>query len=271
MLEEIGKVTAKEVAATGIHWTFAPVLDIARDLRWGRIDETFGEDPLLVGVLGSALLRGYQGKNLADPYSILACAKHYAGYSGTQGGRDASEAELTRRSLRSFYLKPFQAAAQAGCATFMAGYQAIDGVPCSANHWLLQEVLKDEWGFEGFLVTDWNNMGRMHLEQKVCATMEEAAQRTLEAGNDMIMSTPEFFDAALNLVKSGKIAETRLDDACRRILRLKFQLGLFDHKRYVNLTEQQPVIGCEEHRQLALEKARINPLCSSKIRRSCCR
>jgi beta-glucosidase len=255
LVEEIGRITAKEASATGVHWTFSPVLGTARDLRWGRIDETFGEDPYLIGVLGSALVRGYQGDNLADPHTILACAKHYAGYSGTQGGRDASEADLSKRNMRSLFLRPFRDAVQAGCATVMAGYQSIDGFPCTGNRWLLRDVLKEEWGFEGFVVTDWNNVGRMHTEQKVCATMEEAAQRAAEAGNDMIMTTPEFFEATVSLVQSGKLDVAHVDEAVRRILRLKFKLGLFDQNRYADLEGGADVIGCAEHRQVALEAA----------------
>ena len=255
LIEEIGRITAKEASYTGMHWTFSPVLGTARDLRWGRIDETFGEDPYLIGVLGSALVRGYQGDDLADPHTILACAKHYAGYSETQGGRDASEADLPRRKMLSLFLRPFRDAAEAGCATFMTAYQSIGGVSCTANRWLLWDVLKEEWGFEGFVVTDWNNVGRMHAEQKVCATLEEAAQGAAEAGNDMIMTTPGFFEVAVSLVQSGKLDVAHIDEACRRVLRLKFKLGLFDENRYVDLEQGQDVIGCMEHRQVALESA----------------
>ena len=255
LVQEVGRVTAIETALTGIHWTFSPVLGTARDLRWGRIDETYGEDPYLVGVLGQALIRGYQGDDLKDPYAILACAKHYAGYPGSQGGRDSYEAELTERSLRSLYLKPFHEAVKAGCATFMTGYQAIDGVPCTINPWLLRDVLKDEWGFEGFLVTDWNNIGRLHIEQMVCETIAEASQLAVESGNDMMMSTPEFYEEALQLAQDGKIDIRQVDEACRRILRLKFELGLFDDKRYLDLKKGPGLIGCQAHRQAALESA----------------
>jgi beta-glucosidase len=255
LVEEIGGITAKEASYTGAHWTFSPVLGTVRDLRWGRVDETFGEDPYLIGVLGSALVRGYQGDNLADPHTILACAKHYAGYSETQGGRDASEADLSNRKMRSIFLRPFQDAAEAGCATFMTAYQSIDGTPCSANRWLLGDVLKEEWGFEGFVVTDWNNVGRMQAEQHVCATIEQAAQQAVEAGNDMIMTTPEFFEAAVKLARSGKLDVGHIDEACRRILSMKFRLGLFDENRYADLTGGTEVIGCQEHRQVALESA----------------
>src|SRR5665647_3920271 len=165
LLERVARATAVEVASTVIHWTFSPVLCIARDLRWGRVSETFGEDPFLIGELASAMVRGYQGDGLSDPTAILATAKHFAGYSETQGGRDASEADISRRKLRSWFLPPFERAAREGCRTFMLGYQAMDGVPITANTWLLNDVLRDEWGFTGTLVTDWDNVGRMVWEQ----------------------------------------------------------------------------------------------------------
>ncbi len=255
LIEEVGQITAREAAATGMHWTFSPVLGTARDLRWGRIDETFGEDPYLIGVLGSALIKGYQGQSLSDSDTILACPKHYAGYPGSQGGRDSYEAELTCRSLLSLYLKPFQEAVKAGCATIMTGYQTIDGLPCTANHWLLTEVLKETWGFDGFVVTDWNNIGRMHTEQMVCATIKEASQLAVDAGNDMMMSTPEFYDAALQLIDEGKLDTAAIDEACRRILRLKFELGLFDDNRYPDLDKGPVIINCAEHRAASLEAA----------------
>ena len=161
LVERVARVTAVEAAATGVHWTFSPVLCVARDLRWGRVDETFGEDPYLVGELGAAMVRGYQGDGLADPTAVLATAKHFAGYSETQGGRDASEADISRRKLRSWFLPPFERAAAEGCGTFMLGYQSMDGVPITVNGWLLDEVLRGEWGYPGALVTDWDNVGRM--------------------------------------------------------------------------------------------------------------
>ena len=141
LLEQVARATAREMATTGAHWTFSPVLCLTRDLRWGRTGETFGEDPFLIGELGAAMIRGYQGKGLSDPDGVLASAKHFAGYSETQGGRDASEADISRRKLRSFFLPPFERAVQAGCMTFMTGYQSMDGLPSTANHWLLRQVL----------------------------------------------------------------------------------------------------------------------------------
>ncbi|MBN2305007.1 MAG: glycoside hydrolase family 3 C-terminal domain-containing protein [Anaerolineae bacterium] len=255
LLVEVGRVTAKEVAVTGAHWTFSPVLGTMRDLRWGRVDETFGEDPYLIGLLGAALVRGYQGDDLSDPHTILACAKHYAGYSETRGGRDSAEADHSQRRMRSLFLKPFHDVAKAGCTTFMAGYHAIDGVPCSANEWLLRDILKDEWGFDGFVVSDWDNIGHMVKDQWVCATLEEAVQRAVAAGNDMAMTTPDFCELAVKLVQDGKLDEALIDDSCRRILRLKFVLGLFDANRYTKLDSAETIIGCADHRAVALEAA----------------
>jgi beta-glucosidase len=255
LVEEVGRITAREAAATGVHWTFSPVLGTTRDLRWGRVGETFGEDPYLVGVLGSALVRGYQGDDLADPETIAACGKHYAGYSGTQGGRDSSEADLSERALRSIYLSPFHAAVEAGCATLMAGYQAIDGTPCSANHWLLTEVLREEWGFEGFVVSDWKNVEHMNDEQRVSPDLADAARRVVMAGNDVAMNTPGFTDLVIDLVEQGQLDEEFVDQAVRNVLRLKFQLGLFDGNRYADLEKGPQVIGTAAHRAVARESA----------------
>ncbi len=175
LLERVARVTAVEVAATGIHWTFSPVLCIARDLRWGRVGETFGEDPFLIGELASAMVRGYQGEGLDDPTAILATAKHFAGYSEAQGGRDAAEADISRRKLRSWFLPPFERVAREGCRTFMLGYQTTDGVPITINDWLLTDVLRGEWGYTGTLITDWDNVGRMVWEQQVMPDHAHAA------------------------------------------------------------------------------------------------
>jgi beta-glucosidase len=256
LVERVARVTAVEVAATGIHWTFSPVLCIARDLRWGRLGETFGEDPFLIGELASAMVRGYQGDGLTDPTAILATAKHFAGYSETQGGRDASEADLSPRKLRAWFLPPFERVAREGCRTFMLGYQSIDGVPITANRWLLNDVLKGEWGFTGTLVTDWDNVGRMVWEQKVCADHVEAAAVAVRAGNDLVMTTPGFFEGAQAAVARGLLAEEEIDAAVRRILRLKFELGLFENPRAPDAERQAAVIGHPDHAALNLEVAR---------------
>jgi beta-glucosidase len=256
LIERVARVTAVEVSATGIHWTFSPLLCIARDLRWGRVDETFGEDPYLIGELGAAMVRGYQGGGLTDPTAILATAKHFAGYSETQGGRDASEADISPRKLRSWFLPPFERVARAGVRTFMLGYQSMDGVPITANKWLLNDVLKDEWGFTGTLVTDWDNVGRMVWEQRICADITQAAALAVKAGNDLVMTTPGFFEGAQAAVAEGLLTEDEIDAAVRRILRLKFELGLFENPRGPDPQRQAAVIGSAEHAALNLEVAR---------------
>ncbi|MFC7531185.1 glycoside hydrolase family 3 N-terminal domain-containing protein [Actinoplanes sp. GCM10030250] len=256
LVEQVARVTAVEASATGIHWTFSPVLCIARDLRWGRVDETFGEDPFLISELGAAMIRGYQGGGLDDPTAVLATAKHFAGYSETQGGRDASEADISRRKLRSWFLPPFERAVQEGCRVFMLGYQSMDGVPITANKWLLNDVLKDEWGFTGTLVTDWDNVGRMVWEQKVCADYAEAAAVAVKSGNDLVMVTPGFFEGAQEAVRQGLLREEEINSGVRRILRLKFELGLFENPRTPDVERQRAVIGRAEHTALNLEVAR---------------
>ena len=256
LVEQVARVTAREVATTGVHWTFSPVLCIARDLRWGRVDETFGEDPFLIGELASAMVRGYQGTGLDDPTAILATAKHFAGYSETQGGRDASEADISRRKLRSWFLPPFERVAREGCATFMLGYQTMDGVPITVNDWLLNDVLRGEWGYTGTLITDWDNVGRMVWEQKVQPDYAHAAAAAVRAGNDMVMTTPGFFAGALEAIETGLLAEADLDAAVSRILTLKFRLGLFEDPRRPDAGAQATVVGAPAHADLNLDVAR---------------
>jgi beta-glucosidase len=256
LVRRVARAAAVEIAATGIHLTFSPVLCVTRDLRWGRVNETFGEDPFLIGELGAAMIEGYQSERLGDPTAVVACAKHFAGYSETQGGRDASEADLSPRKLRSWFLPPFERAVQAGARTVMLGYQAIDGVPITANRWLINDVLKQEWGFQGTLVTDWDNVGRMVWEQRVCADDIEAAVVAIRSGNDLVMNTPAFFEAAQEAVARALVKEQEIDEAVRRILRLKFELGLFEDQRLPDPERQKSVIGCREHAELNLEVAR---------------
>ena len=256
LAEQIARATAVEVSATGIHWTFSPVLCIARDLRWGRVDETFGEDPFLIGELASAMVRGYQGGGLDDPTAILATAKHFAGYSETQGGRDASEADISQRKLRSWFLPPFERVAKEGCRTFMLGYQSIDGVPITVNDWLLNDVLRGEWGYTGTLITDWDNVGRMVWEQKVQPDYAHAAAAAMLAGNDMIMTTPGFFQGALDALAQGLVTEDALDRAVTRILLLKFEFGLFEDPRLPDRERISAAVGSPAHTALNLEAAR---------------
>ena len=254
-VKQMCQVTAREMLCTGLHWTFSPVLCLTRDLRWGRVGETFGEDPYLIGKLGRAAIEGYQGDNLKHENSVLACAKHYVGYSETVGGRDSSEAQLSRRRLHSEFLPPFREAVKAGCATFMTGYQCIDGVSCVVNTWLNTQILRKEWGFEGFVVTDWDNVGRLVRQQFVYDSLDTASPDALRAGNDMIMVTPEFYEATVQAVEAGVLPEEEVDTACRRILRLKFELGLFDEKRHPKSERIPEVVGCDAHRAALLPAA----------------
>lgn len=255
LLKTMGQITAKEMLCTGLQWTFSPVLCLTRDLRWGRVGETFGEDPYLIGCLAAALVQGYQGDDLAADDSVLACAKHFAGYSETVGGRDATEADLSERKLRTYFLPPFEAMVKAGCRTFMTGYQCIDGVACTVNRWLLTDVLRGEWGFEGFVVTDWNNIGRLHEQQRLYSSVQAASADALIAGNDMIMVTPAFYEGTLGHLQEGTVSDDELNLACRRVLEHKFAIGLFDHKRYPPLDKAPEVIGCAAHREPLLESA----------------
>ncbi|WP_288438923.1 glycoside hydrolase family 3 N-terminal domain-containing protein [uncultured Bifidobacterium sp.] len=259
-VQAAGRATAEEVAATGVHWTFSPVLCIARDTRWGRVGETFGEDPTLIGEMASAIVKGYQGGAKAgEPLpkdAVLACAKHFAGYSETQGGRDASEADLSHRKLESWFLPPFERVAKEGCGTFMLGYESIEGVPVTFNHWLLSEKLRGEWNYQGTLITDWDNVGRSVWEQHVKPDYTHAAADAVKAGNDLVMTTPQFYEGAIEAVRTGMLDEALIDDAVSRILALKFRLGLFEDPRLPDAERIKAVIGSDEHQRLNLEVAR---------------
>lgn len=254
LVRQVARATAIEVAATGTHWTFSPVLCVARDLRWGRVNETFGEDLHLIAELAVAMVEGYQGAGLDDPTAILATAKHFAGYSETQGGRDASEADISHRKMRSWFLPPFERVARAGCATFMLGYQSTDGVPVTLNEWLLSEVLRGEWGYTGTLITDWDNVGRMVWEQQIQPDIAHAAAAATKAGNDMIMTTPSFFEGAQKAVELGLLEPDAFDRAAARILTLKFELGLFENPRLPCDERISTVVGT--HQDLNLQMAR---------------
>ena len=259
-VQAAGRATAEEVSATGVHWTFSPVLCIARDTRWGRVGETFGEDPCLIGEMASSIVKGYQGGAKAgEPLAkdaILACAKHFAGYSETQGGRDASEADLSHRKLESWFLPPFERVAKEGCGTFMLGYESIEGVPVTFNKWLLSDKLRGAWNYQGTLITDWDNVGRSVWEQKVKPDYVQAAADAVKSGNDLVMTTPKFYEGAIEAVKTGLLDESLIDAAVARILALKFRLGLFEDPRLPDQKRIDAVIGSEEHQQLNLEVAR---------------
>lgn len=247
LIREMGRATAKEVAADGLHWTFSPVLCLARDLRWGRVDETFGEDSFVAGELGKAIIEGYEHDNL-----IISCAKHYIAYGEATGGRDAYDTEITERKLREVFLPPFEKAAKAGCGSMMAAYGSIDALPVTVNRRVMREILKDEIGFEGFIVTDWENIRSLMTNQHTAENIAKASKEAVEAGIDMSMNTHEFYDCMLSLARDGKIDMSLIDDAVMRILKIKFRLGLFDNKKLPS----KDVIGCAEHRKINHELAR---------------
>ncbi|MDR2056946.1 MAG: beta-glucosidase BglX [Dysgonamonadaceae bacterium] len=250
IVEEGARIAAIEAASTGIRWTFAPMLDIGRDQRWGRIVEGFGEDPYLTSALGAAMIRGFQGERLNDPTSLAACAKHFAGYGAAEGGRDYNTSIISGEQLRNTYLPPFKAAVDAGAATFMVSFNEINGVPNSGNPWLTQQLLRKEWGYDGMVVSDWNSVGEM-INHGYVKDPEEAALVALKAGIDMDMEN-HVFSHLTNLVKNKKIKESEIDEAVRRVLRLKFKLGLFENPY---LATTQPVFYAEEHLAIAQKAA----------------
>ncbi|MBQ4580275.1 MAG: glycoside hydrolase family 3 C-terminal domain-containing protein [Clostridia bacterium] len=251
--EEMGRVTAREVATDGLHWTFSPVLCLGRDTRWGRVNETFGEDPYLAGEMGYAIVKGYQGDTLDAPDSILACAKHYIGYGEAVGARDAIDTQMTYRKMKEVFMPPFQRAIDAGCATFMTAYGSIDGRSFTADPKTLKTILRDEAGFDGFVVTDWNNCESLMTQQFVAKDMAEASILSAEAGNDMIMSTPAFYEAAIEAVRSGRLDEAVLDEAVRHILTLKLRMNLFEKPEKTGVPG---CFGCQEHLDAARRAAR---------------
>jgi beta-glucosidase len=242
LIEMMGNVTAYEMRYTGVAWTFAPVMCIGRELRWGRVGETFGEDPYLLGRLGVAIVYGFQGHNgvTSDPDKVLACPKHYAGYSETFGGRDASESENSRRKLRSWFLPPFEAVMVKGKAgSIMAAYESIDGTPCCMNEWLLRKVLKEEWLSSALVLTDWDDLTRLIDGQRVAANMSEAAILAINGGSDMMMVTEGFYNATVEAVRRKELDEKIVEQAVRRQLKLKFAMGLFENPRMPDAAKQK--------------------------------
>ena len=228
VVEQASRIAAREAAATGIRWTFSPMVDIARDARWGRIAEGAGEDPFLGSVMAAAYVRGYQGERLNAPGSIAACAKHYVGYGAAEAGREYNTTEISEHSLRQFYLPPFHAAVDAGAATIMSAFNSINGVPASANAFTLTQVLRKEWGFRGVVDTDWEAVKEL-MAHGIANDGVTAARKAILAGVDMDMVSSLYHDHLASLVRSGQVPRAALDEAVRRVLRLKFALGLFDH------------------------------------------
>jgi beta-glucosidase len=227
LIEQSERVAAKEASAAGIRWAFAPMLDVAHDPRWGRMVEGAGEDPYLGGIVGAARVRGFQGQSLSDPQSVLACIKHYVGYGAVEGGREYNTVDMSEQTLREVYLPPFQAGLKAGSATVMAAFQDLNGVPASANRHTLTDILRGEWKFDGFVVSDYNSIRELTVHA-IAHDEAEAAQLALTAGVDMSMADGIYGNHIPALVQSGKLPISVVDEAVRRVLRIKFKAGLFD-------------------------------------------
>lgn len=251
VVEAGARVAAVEASADGIRWTFAPMIDVSRDARWGRMAESCGEDPYLNAVMGAAMIRGFQGDSLNDPTAMAACAKHFVGYGAAEAGKDYNSTFIPERLLRNVYLPPFEAAAKAGCATFMTSFNDNDGVPSTGNAFILKKVLRDEWNYDGMVVTDWASATEM-IAHGFCKDAKEAARKAVNAGVDMEMVSGSFIGNLEELVKEGKVSEEAIDNAVRNILRLKFRLGLFDNPYVVT---SQSVKYAEEHLAKAKEAA----------------
>ncbi len=236
--QEGARVAAIEAASVGIRWTFAPMIDVARDPRWGRMAEGCGEDTYLTSVMGVAMVKGFQGDSLGSPTSIAACPKHFVGYGAAEGGRDYNSTFIPERRLRNVYLPPFEAVAKAGAATFMTSFNDNDGVPSTGNSFILKDVLRKEWGFDGIVVTDWASAKEM-IPHGFAADDKEAAMKAVNAGVDMEMVSYMFVNHLPQLVKEGKVKEEAINEAVRNILRIKYRLGLFDQP-YVD--EKQPSV-----------------------------
>ena len=228
IVEKASQVAAMEAAADGIRWTFSPMVDIARDARWGRMAEGAGEDPFLGSAMAAAYVRGYQGARLDAPDSIAACAKHYVGYGAAEGGRDYNSTEISEHTLRQYYLPPFHAAVETGTASLMSAFNSLNGVPSTANPFTLKEILRKEWGFRGLVVSDWNSVGEL-IPHGIAADGTTAARKAFVAGVDMDMVSSLFHDHLQQIVSSGQASQRELDEAVRHVLRVKFALGLFEH------------------------------------------
>ena len=236
--EEGARVAAMEASATGIRWTFAPMIDVSRDPRWGRIAESCGEDPYLTSMMGVAMVKGFQGTDLSAPTSIAACAKHFAAYGASESGKDYNTTWIPEVLLRDVYLPPFEAAAKAGAATFMCSFNDINGIPSSGNPYLNHQILRNEWNYDGVLVSDWGSIQQM-IPHGFCADLKEAAMKAANASVDIDMMGYAYTKHLEDLVASGKVSEKTIDEAVRNILRLKFRLGLFDNP-YTKVEKKLP-------------------------------
>lgn len=252
MAEQAARVAAKEARGYGMDMAFSPMVDVSRDPRWGRISECYGEDVLLNAAFGAATVRGYAGDDLADPDTLGACVKHYVGYGLSMGGRDKQFTEVSRQTLLNTYLPPFEACVKAGAVSLMTAFNDQSGVPSTANPYTLTEVLRKQWGFDGFVLSDWDAVVEL-INHGVAGTESEAAELALEAGTDVEMKSTTYVHLA-DSIAAGRVSTEVLDEAVRRVLRMKFRLGLFDHP-YVNEARGRAVQLLPEHRALARKAA----------------
>jgi beta-glucosidase len=254
-IELSARVAAKEAAASGLHWTFAPMVDIGRDPRWGRVMEGAGEDPYLGSLIAKARVTGFQGKQLGDLDAIMACAKHFAAYGAAIAGRDYNSVDMSDRQLWEVYLPPFKAAVDAGAATFMNSFNDLNGIPATGNSYLQRDILKGKWGFTGFVVSDWGSIGEM-IAHGYVKDSYDAAKAAITAGSDMDMESRAYTGNLAKLVNDGKVPVALVDDAVRRILKKKFELGLFDDPyRFSNEQREKTVLNSAENKKAAKEVA----------------
>lgn len=250
------QVAAEEAAAAGINWTFAPMVDISRDARWGRVMEGAGEDPYLGSKIAIARVNGFQGDDLSSSKTIAACAKHFAGYGFAEAGRDYNTVDVGTSTLYNIIFPPFKAAAEAGSKTFMNSFNELNGIPATGNSFLQRDILKGKWGFNGFIVSDWGSMTEMISHRQV-QNLQQAAEMAINGGSDMDMESYGYVKELANLVKSGKVDEALIDDAVKRILRVKFELGLFDDPyKYCNEETERNVIGSKKINDAVLDVAK---------------
>jgi beta-glucosidase len=253
MIERAARVAAVEATAAGTNWAFAPMVDVARDARWGRIAEGAGEDPYLGSVVAAARVRGLQGTDLAAPDTLLACAKHFAAYGAAEGGRDYNTVDLSEQTLREIYLPPFKAAVDAGVGTLMSAFNELNGVPATGSHLLMSQILREEWGFPGFVVSDWTSIEEL-VDHGFAADGADAAVKALGAGVDMDMSSFFYLDHLADAMGDGRVAEARIDEAVRRVLEAKRRLGLFE-RPFADPRRERAVTLCAEHRAVARKMA----------------
>lgn len=253
-VEQSAAIAAKEASADGINWTFSPMVDITLDARWGRYSEGNGEDPYLGSLITKAMVRGYQG-DYSRTDNIMACVKHFALYGASESGRDYNTVDMSRVRMYNQYLPPYKAGAEAGAGTFMSSFNLVDGVPATANKWLLDDLLRGEWGYDGMVVTDYGSIGEM-LSHSVSANLQEAAAQALKAGTDMDMCSMGFIATLEKSLKEGKVSETDIDKACRRVLEAKYKLGLFkDPYKYCDPKRRKKDIFNDENRRAARDIA----------------